>query len=256
MDIYIADILFFKIWRNLYIRNQIINHLEIFRENKEVTIESKNDLLTNKYRDYFLKIIYQGSEILYDNDLPECVEFLEIVNDFEIDNENKLPLISLKNPPSSLKTLQITSGSRRNMNSYPLNFFPDSITTLKFSGTDNRQFLPHTFKSSSNITSISFSFWYNFPFEINSLPSGIKELNFFKFSKFDQEFKLNQIPESLTTLKLPIYYSHPISKEFIQSLPLLETLFLPKSYDSLEYEFLKSIKNINFFKPIYHFINK
>ncbi|KAM9980275.1 hypothetical protein ACTFIZ_006519 [Dictyostelium cf. discoideum] len=253
MDIYNVDILFFKIWRNLFLRNQIINHLEIFRENKEVTIESKNDLQTNKNRDYFLKIIYQGSEMLYDNDLPECVEFLEVVNDFEIDNENKLPLISLKNPPSSLKTLKISSGSRMIMKPYPLNFFPDTITTLIFSGTDNRQFQPHTFKPSSNITSISFSFWYNFTFENNSLPRGIKELNFFKFSKFNQEFKLNQIPESLTTLKLPLIYSHPISKEFIQSLPLLETLFLPDTYDSLEYEFLKSIKNIKYFKPIYHF---
>ncbi|KAN0009656.1 hypothetical protein ACTFIU_006953 [Dictyostelium citrinum] len=247
MDI---EILFFKVWRNIFIRNQIIEHLKIYKENKEVTINSKNDLLNNKYRDYFLKVIYQGSEMLYDNDLPENIEFLEVINDFEIDDENLLPFISFHKPPNSLKTLQISSGSNKNMKPYPINFFPDSITTLILSGTDNRPFLPNTFKRSSSITSISFSFWYNLPFENNNLPSGIKELNFFRYGKFDQEFKLNQIPQSLTTLKLPQFYSHPISKEFIQSLPLLETLFLPESYNCSEYDFLKTIKNLKYFKPI------
>ncbi|KAN0055500.1 hypothetical protein ACTA71_008613 [Dictyostelium dimigraforme] len=222
--------------------------MDITVSNKEqLNVYNRENKKEYTKRDLF-KLIYKGSEILYDNDLPESIEFLEVYNDFEIDDINPLPLIQLKNPPTTLKTIQISSESNKLMEPYPINFFPDTITTLIFSGTDNRPFLPDTFKSSS-VTSITFSYWYNFPFENNSLPNGIKELLFFKYGKFNQQFQPNQIPASLITLKLPQYYSQPLSKEFIQSLPLLETLFLPDSYNSLEYEFLKSIKNINYFKP-------
>ncbi|KAK5584589.1 hypothetical protein RB653_006203 [Dictyostelium firmibasis] len=248
------DILFFKIWRNIYIKNEIFEHLKKFKDfQEEVTFYNKNDLLTFKDRYYITKLSYLGPEILYDNDLPENVEFLEVVNEFEKDDENPLPLISFKNPPSSLKTLQISTGSKKNMVPYPLNFFPKTITTLNLSGCENRLLEPNVITTSS-ITIMSFSYWYNLPFEIDSLPNGLKELNFFRYGKFNQEFKLNQLPKSLTTLKLPQGYKQPLSKELIKSLPLLETLLISNSYNSIEYDFLKSIKNLKWFniRPLYN----
>ncbi|KAN0038828.1 hypothetical protein ACTA71_001019 [Dictyostelium dimigraforme] len=65
------DILFFKVFRNCFLRNIIFNHVQIFLKNRKVEFKSIKELKEFKYRDYIESLKLKSKERLKKGDIPD-----------------------------------------------------------------------------------------------------------------------------------------------------------------------------------------
>ncbi|EAL63018.1 hypothetical protein DDB_G0288793 [Dictyostelium discoideum AX4] len=63
--------LFFKVFRNCFLRKIIFSHVSIFQKNREIRFESLKELRDFKFRDYIESLRLNCNEILKKGDIPE-----------------------------------------------------------------------------------------------------------------------------------------------------------------------------------------
>ncbi|KAM9969897.1 hypothetical protein ACTFIR_001734 [Dictyostelium discoideum] len=83
--------LFFKVFRNCFLRKIIFSHVSIFQKNREIRFESLKELRNFKFRDYIESLRLNCNEILKKGDIPDSgflkkiifSSLLNVPNNFE-----------------------------------------------------------------------------------------------------------------------------------------------------------------------------
>ncbi|KAM9990918.1 hypothetical protein ACTFIY_006974 [Dictyostelium cf. discoideum] len=223
--------LFFKIWRNKYIKYQIINHLRLFKINQNQISFTSLKFKKYKYKEYCKSILLENddfNETFFKNYIPDTLDTIEFIYFF-----NK-PLINKhinydynSNYHCNLKSITFGYEFNQEINE---NLFPRSLTTLKFGGSFNQKLIPGIFKYQSKLISIEFGENFNnkgFPLPFNNqvFPNSLQILKFannFSSPLIDQ---LSSLP-NLTTLKFPNFLKLQInSTNILNSIfPSLKTI--------------------------------
>ncbi|KAN0040006.1 hypothetical protein ACTA71_011888 [Dictyostelium dimigraforme] len=198
------DILFFKIWKNKIIRNEIIHHLKIYNIHsiKLNPFNGKKEFEEYKFNSYllYLDLILLENEHLDIGTIPldSCLKELTVRQFFNCGNDL---LIKENSLPKSITSIDI---SRCNFNQTNLNkIFGDSITHL-YLGVGFNQSLGGG--------------W---------LPRNLQHLEIHSMT-FNQDIKIGNLPETLTILRLNHYYDGKIEAGSIPS----KVLNLHYKYDS------------------------
>ncbi|KAN0026830.1 hypothetical protein ACTFIV_007821 [Dictyostelium citrinum] len=115
--------LFFKVWRNIYLKKLILQHAELFDLYNDIVIECRNGLLKFKNKEYVKSIIYSGSEKLLKIDFIgydslETIEY-KCIMECSIDIPNQIP--------NKIKQLTLPTHNNYNFN---LSLLPNSITSI------------------------------------------------------------------------------------------------------------------------------
>ncbi|KAN0012257.1 hypothetical protein ACTFIU_007555 [Dictyostelium citrinum] len=256
--------LFFKVWRNLYLRNQIYYYLKLYNIHRYHFSISSKDYKSYKYKE-FIRSIYlcdssSDESSLKIQDLSNQIESIEfdhfykyqtILDDItseRINNNNNSYNYSKYH--KNIKKLYIQP--IYNDNTIKENTLPKSLIKLQFSGMLNQEFTPDIFKNQNKLKKIKIGSLfnnknkplsvgtfpntleslflgdhYNLPIEPLVLPTGLKEIEFGR--EFNQDLNINDVlPPSLTSIKLSSSFQNfPISLKTFKSLPNLQVLFYP-----------------------------
>ncbi|KAM9988076.1 hypothetical protein ACTFIZ_003422 [Dictyostelium cf. discoideum] len=214
------DELFFKIWRNKYIRFIITNFRILYEKNKKVKFLSYKEFKEYKEKEFVLKIDYHGG-LLKDGDLSEYGMIRTInLRDTEFNNfsssifENtliekiKFPLYKFSRSPP-LTDINKLPNTVNSIKQFPYDFnipIPESIKKITISSDYHNYFLNNNFSlkfsENENITNIkinsSWSYYSNSPilFE-NIFPKNLKTLDLGGYSKILNE---NVLPITLEKL--------------------------------------------------------
>ncbi|KAN0025426.1 hypothetical protein ACTFIU_003687 [Dictyostelium citrinum] len=135
--------LFFKVWRNIYLKKLILQHAELFDLYNDIVIESRNGLLKFKNKEYVKSIIYSGSEKLLKIDFIgydslETIEY-KCIMECSIDIPNQIP--------NNIKLLILPTHNNYNFN---LSLLPNSITSII-----NFNLYPEIYSGSSEYSKIN-----------------------------------------------------------------------------------------------------
>ncbi|KAM9997081.1 hypothetical protein ACTFIZ_001986 [Dictyostelium cf. discoideum] len=199
------DLLFFKIFRNNYLKKEIFKHVRLFNLNGSRSFFSS--LSGSKYKDYIqhihnysfreknryilnnfkeltnLEFNENFDKIILPNSLPNTIKSIKF-------NKNFKKPIQVDVLPKSLEYLSFYTFY--NVIPMTINIFPNSLTTLKFD------------KGEKVITSYNSSFGgFNFNLTQGILPNSLTKLNF--ANNFNTKFNLKSLPNSIKFLKLPGY---------------------------------------------------
>ncbi|KAN0030452.1 hypothetical protein ACTA71_009090 [Dictyostelium dimigraforme] len=232
------DNLFFKVWRNKYLKNIIIEFIKLLK-NQRIVFKSRESLLGYKDREYIQSLIYCGRKKLEIGDLPSngllktfeftqpflIVEGTEIPNgvesvifsdydesdtdsdyasDEEVDknSKDKNRIISLNNLPSSVTNVENVILPRSPKDDNGKDIIPKNIKSIKIKKCP---LLSNDFKIPNSVTSLSFgrncywNFYKSFELKEFDLPSSITKL---KFSNKSNKIKKNILPNSIINLQL------------------------------------------------------
>ncbi|KAN0042085.1 hypothetical protein ACTFIV_004644 [Dictyostelium citrinum] len=231
--------LFFKVWRNLCLRNQIYYYLKLYNIHRyHFSINSK-DYKSYKYKE-FIRSIYlcdtcSDKESIEFGHFYKYQTILDDITSERINNNNNNNSKYHKN----IKKLYIQP--IYNDNTIKENTLPKSLIKLQFSGMLNQEFTPDMFKNQNKLKKIKICSLFNnknkplsvgtFPNTLESLflvlPTGLKEIEFGR--EFNQDLNINNVlPPSLTSIKLSSSFQNfPISLKTFKSLPNLQVLFYP-----------------------------
>ncbi|KAM9980127.1 hypothetical protein ACTFIZ_006393 [Dictyostelium cf. discoideum] len=191
--------LFFKVYRNCYLRDIIFNHLRIYNENKNKNFKNCKELKQYSQKHYItnLTIIKDepDDEDFYDNfsiiSLLD-IECLTLSNNFS-------HLIESYDLPKSLKKIKF--GNNWN---HEINLKNTNIETIILGNNYNRKIkagnLPDSLKE------IVFGYYYSQPLQIGSIPSKVEKITFGYF--YDFPLGVGIIPSSCKILKLGGKYNH------------------------------------------------
>ncbi|KAM9977753.1 hypothetical protein ACTFIR_011625 [Dictyostelium discoideum] len=188
------DKLFFKVWKNIVIRNEIIRNIRLFKE-------------------------HSGSK-----------EFYRLVNYKAYENKDYLTnmTIGIKEPitvnllPPYLDKLIFYAQNGQ----IKANSIPNSVKELIFSGSFNQVIVSTTIPK--NVEIIQFGDYFNQPLPIGSLPQSIKRLEF--GNDFNQEIQLDTLPKSrLEYLKLGVSFNKLLKPNYLPK--SLTHLILSNDYD-------------------------
>ncbi|KAM9955868.1 hypothetical protein ACTFIW_002074 [Dictyostelium discoideum] len=228
--------LFFKIWRNNYLKYTILENLglyeKVFNEKREFTVES---LLNYEYREWLTSIcIIDSTSSLRKGIIPSQVLTLQIGGKFKSmveegalgESLTKLTLntdIGLENfqigsIPITLKKIFINSNEILSEHSVKVlrNSF---IETIEFGPFFDEPFKSDQFPTS--LTSMIFNFKFNQPLHLIEWPINVKRIIF--GNEFNSE--LINLPEDLEYLQFGRNFNQPIDDSQLQCLcPNLLTL--------------------------------
>ncbi|KAN0033493.1 hypothetical protein ACTA71_007180 [Dictyostelium dimigraforme] len=268
--------IFFSIWRNIFLRNEILFHLRLFNKhiNSQISLSYK-EIKDYRFHSYLDKIQLLGDCDEINEPLPGGITEIKFMTLLKLSKfKNIIPTSthtiifddfynsplddSIGILPSSITSITFGFSFDQKI---PMHFLPDNLQTLIFIGQYNQileeDVLPST------ITSIQFGYSFNQSLNGNWLPRNIKAL------KFGEEFSQpvedinNFLPKSLTSLILPFKYnSSPV--DFKMDGSLLEvasttttttTTSSSSNNQNLEYLF-KSKNNILTTDSIPNYITK
>ncbi|KAN0035134.1 hypothetical protein ACTA71_004393 [Dictyostelium dimigraforme] len=237
--------LFFKIWRCVIIKNEILFHLGLYNKHLNLRFHFNNqDISKYKFKSYLNKIkiflLFNEIEIKgLEGSLPYGI------SDIKISNEDILSLSTIFNKESSMPTSVQTIKFCDNIKLDKVNILPQSITSIKFGKSYNEKISIGVLPSS--VKTIKFGYNYNQPLEVGVLPSSLTSIKFgnsfnqpldnsllssssslssssnIKSLKFGKDFKqsikdINYLQKSLTSLVIPIDYKELIDSNLISSL--------------------------------------
>ncbi|KAM9988081.1 hypothetical protein ACTFIZ_003435 [Dictyostelium cf. discoideum] len=228
--------LFFSIWRNNYLKNEILKSLRILKQNEFILFFRLEDLRNYKYRDYLCGIVIATNKEIQKNDIPDngvlksivlyqgCVPFN---NSFIPNTVKELHFdavysnsICFKNLPQSVDTINNYYFQKKYK---PKVLVTPSIKTLiftKYQGKITNETIPNTVE-----TLIFEKNWKNdgFDLQIGDFKYGLKRLNIFGYNN---KFIANILPDSLTHLILTINHTFNSKDE--------NKYFLPKFLKTLQ----------------------
>ncbi|KAN0039200.1 hypothetical protein ACTA71_001394 [Dictyostelium dimigraforme] len=215
------SVLFFKIWKNNVIKNEILFHLRLYNVHfNQESVFTIKELSNYKYKNYLNRIVIDGKD-MNGSDVEEITEPFPygisriIFSHFSLKHlkfyETTIPTtvvefhfwyceINKANLlPPGVKHIKINGGSLKK------DVLPNSIETIEFDGYDlplEKGDLP------SSVTSLSFGYGFNQSLAGNWLPPNIKSLKFSNdgFNQPIEEIE-RYLPKSLTCLDLPKGYN-------------------------------------------------
>ncbi|EAL64124.1 hypothetical protein DDB_G0286737 [Dictyostelium discoideum AX4] len=241
--------LFFKIFRNKFLRNQIFKHLRKFNIcPRLVKYNSIKRFKECKFKGYLSNVYYNFKGFEY---LPNSVKFLKLGDNFWTSNLFILELNKLKNfLPQSLTHLELSNSFSRYSKLNGRSFIPESVTKLNIGDGFNRIIrsddipltlkslkIGKTFKNSlnlidcKNLENLEFveeSHFNNiFNNDSNNLPQNLKYLKFGNLYTMEiKNVELN-LPKTLTYLSFGSGFNSPIN---LQSLINLKSLTFESNY--------------------------
>ncbi|KAK5579618.1 hypothetical protein RB653_009303 [Dictyostelium firmibasis] len=240
------NILFFKIWRNIVIKEIIFEHLRLFKRNYYFKISDLNGFINKKNKYYVKKIEINFSK--------------EISNDTFSKYLNCTNLIFSNKFNKSINNLKITCNLKHiefgNTFDQPINpldqifLSNNSIETIKF-GNNFNQLLKFNSSSINNeqfiqLKSLKLGMFFNKP--LLEIPNSITDLEFgrefnqnFSFDKesklkslkfigkFDMNLTVGKLPSSLKILYLSNDFSRKLTKGMLPD--NLEELYFSSNYN-------------------------
>ncbi|KAM9977706.1 hypothetical protein ACTFIR_011578 [Dictyostelium discoideum] len=242
--------LFFKIFRNKFLRNQIFKHLRYFNNcPKLVKYNSIKQFEECKFKGYLSKVYYNLKGFEY---LPNSVKFLKLGDNFWTSNLFILELNKLKNfLPQSLTHLVLSNSFSRYSKLNGRSFIPESVTKLNIGDGFNRIIrsddIPVTLKSlvigksfknslnlidCKNLESLEFVYESHFNNILNNdsnnlLPQNLKYLKFGNLYTMEIKNVELSLPKTLTYLSFGSGFNSPIN---LQSLINLKSLIFESNY--------------------------
>ncbi|KAN0032664.1 hypothetical protein ACTFIV_006572 [Dictyostelium citrinum] len=202
-----------------------VTHLE-FRENFNIPI-TKSLLESCKDSLQTLKIPSSSNLIIENHSLNQCsnlktLEFYEKTN-LGYFNRNEIGW---------------------NKDNIPLNFFPNSLTSLSLGNGFDQSLEPGLLPNS--LRSLHLGSFFNKPLLLNSLPARLLILKFHQDSRFNQPIDVGVLPVTLITLEFGSAFSFKITDPNILPKSLLY-LVLPSEISSISKNAIpKSIKDLRY----------
>ncbi|KAN0041672.1 hypothetical protein ACTFIV_004216 [Dictyostelium citrinum] len=196
-----STVLFFKIWRNTYLKNYILRIVKLYFTNggwHTFTLESLNN---NKNKDYFNKIILKNPIVVKNNSM----QLGKYYNKQDEENEKKSQSIQL--PKYSIKYLKFTTrvGKDNVVALYP-GFIPSSVTCLEMDHHFNiplsKDIIPNS------VTDLTFGNEFNQSIEVGDLPSSIQKITF--GNMFNKPLKKFSIPDRVISITFGIEFDQEI----------------------------------------------
>ncbi|KAN0019700.1 hypothetical protein ACTFIU_002922 [Dictyostelium citrinum] len=265
-----TEILFFKVWRNNYLKNIILTQCKIYKDNRHQYFSSGKLLRDYEFKNYVENVYIQqkGYNCIQDGDLPIngvlkkvtlkggkfisssiipngvlSIIFPEYPNSFAIDLKNLPPSVnSLENVsiedfsdiPQSITSLQFNK----------INTLPKENSKLSHDNNNNNENLTFKKKLSDNLKILAFGYDWdnnNSILNYNDLPSNLLTLD---LGSYNNIFQKNILPNSITDLV--VCYHETIFREGV----------LPNSLKSLIVTSKGNNKNISvLFNKEYRFPN-
>ncbi|KAN0053167.1 hypothetical protein ACTA71_006691 [Dictyostelium dimigraforme] len=191
------DLLFFKIFRNKYLKKQIFYHVRLYNNNyhtREFTIESLNKYPMKEYLRSILIKDYQEQDQQLLNTLLNSLPNIEILES-EKDYNKTLPLVSA----SSIRSIKFGEKFDQPLVCYtlPMLSVKESLTSLVLGESFNQ---PIDFQQLVNLKTLIFGNFFNQPLKPTQLP---KSLTYLEFGHaYNQKIPYGVLPTSLETLKL------------------------------------------------------
>ncbi|KAM9995662.1 hypothetical protein ACTFIY_001851 [Dictyostelium cf. discoideum] len=211
--------IFFKVFKNIYIKQIIFKHIRIYKENKYTVFYSRKELIEYKEREYIEFIEYVGSEKLEYGDLPShgILEKVSFTNYTGIIDGIIIPMgVSTVIYPSLYVCETILSTLPKSVTSVENLFFFNSPK-------DTSSPIPET------IEKISFHVFLNPDFLKGKIfPKSLKELSVPSHNEKLFYFKNGEVPDSVEYLKIDIYLEADKETELLS--------FLPKNLKILDLE--------------------
>ncbi|KAN0000244.1 hypothetical protein ACTFIZ_000709 [Dictyostelium cf. discoideum] len=226
-----STVLFFKIWRNKYLKNYILGTIKLYFANRGWHTFTLDGLNNNRNKDYFNKIILRNP-IAVRSSRPEIIKVYKKPQQL---------------PKYSIKYLKFTTRVRDSVFVIYPGFIPPSVTCLEMDKFYNfplcKGFIPNSvtdltlgneFDQSieiddlpSSIRYLTFGSMFNKPLKKGSIPNGVLSITFGSMfdqdievdvipsscveltfgQKFNKTFKIGSIPIGVKTLKLSIHYT-------------------------------------------------
>ncbi|KAN0042392.1 hypothetical protein ACTFIV_004956 [Dictyostelium citrinum] len=233
----IDDKLFFKVWKNIVIRNEIIRHIRLFKEhnglkqfyrlinykeykNKEyitnMTIGIKESITVNLLPPYLEKLnFYAQNGQIKANSIPSTVKELSFNGSFN-------SAIGLSTIPKNVESLQFEFGENFNQEIH-LDTLPKlQLEYLKLGVSFNKLLKPNFLPKS--LTHLILSNDFNYPIDIKDvLPDCGNLLTLNLGADFDRPLKNHPLPYSITHLVLSSSFDqHLLPGILPQSLRRLE----------------------------------
>ncbi|KAM9978229.1 hypothetical protein ACTFIY_011987 [Dictyostelium cf. discoideum] len=175
-----STVLFFKIWRNKYLKTYIFETIKFYIVNRGWRTFTLETLNNNRARDYFRKVILR-------NVLPIRHPFMP-----EIEVERKPKQL----PKYSIQYLKLISRLKECVLAVPPGFIPSSVTYLELDHHYNLPLCKGIIPNS--VTNLIIGNGFNQSIEIEDLPSSIKYLTF--GSSFNKPLKKGSIPNGVLSI--------------------------------------------------------
>ncbi|KAK5577480.1 hypothetical protein RB653_002421 [Dictyostelium firmibasis] len=233
--------LFFKVWRNIIIQNEIFFHLKLY--NKHINkrfLFNINEISKYRYKSYLnsikIKVFNDDNEHDDDdddyddqnNDKVENLQFIPLpygIVDIKFHYHKNLILskIGSSTIPTSVHTIKFSNNIKLDIS----NVLPKFLTSIKFGKLFNEIIPKHVIPNS--VKTIIFGYRFNKPLEEGVLPSSLTSIEF--GNTFNQSLNGNWLPANLKSLKFGKEFNHPIEGiDYLQK--SLTTLILPIDYKS------------------------
>ncbi|KAK5574629.1 hypothetical protein RB653_009882 [Dictyostelium firmibasis] len=198
-----GDIFLFRIWRNIVLKNIILQQLFYLNKNFEIRINKKEQLLNSKYRDYIKELYYFSNENIYLGDIPSSVESLTFGDYFN-------QVLSEGSIPSSVKSLTFGYCFNQVLSE---GLIPSSVKSLTFGHSFNQVLSAGSIPSS--VKSLTFGYCFNQELSAESIPSSVKSLTF--GNDFNQVLSARSIPSSVKSLTFGDGFNQVLSEGSIPS---------------------------------------
>ncbi|KAM9972968.1 hypothetical protein ACTFIR_012339 [Dictyostelium discoideum] len=193
----IQEKLFFKVFRNKYLKKQIFHHVRLYNNNyhtQEFTIESLAKYPMKEYLRSILIKDYQEQDQQLLNTLLNSLPNIEILES-EKDYNKTLPSVSV----SSIRSIKFGEKFDQPIVCYtlPMLSVKESLTSLVLGESFNQ---PIDFQCLVNLKTLVFGNFFNQPLKPSQLPKSLTSLEF--GHAYNQKIQYGVLPTSLETLKL------------------------------------------------------
>ncbi|EGC30547.1 hypothetical protein DICPUDRAFT_10349, partial [Dictyostelium purpureum] len=239
------EMLFFLVWRNVFIYCEIKRHMDLFKKYNRVKIEKEEHLLHHPYREYISTVYYNFDAPISNYIIPKSVIKIEFSEKFKREispgnligtnvKELTLSLDGFKDCLCGIIPASVTSLELRDYNKeFEKYAIPPSVKELflwdynEQIQDENNEILPESINTLGlgrythpllelprSITSLSISLPYNKQLPALEIPANICTL---KLREFKSPLRANDLPPTVTELDVGDHYNHPI---LANSIPL------------------------------------
>ncbi|KAN0048058.1 hypothetical protein ACTA71_002450 [Dictyostelium dimigraforme] len=215
--------LFYKIWRNIYLKNEILFHLRLYNKYLKQSFYFSIYRIPNyKYKSYLNKIQLHSYKV---NENEPIEPFLYSISEIKLSFQHLRISKFNESIPTSVNTFRIVWDIFSPLSNTTNISLPQSITFLEFGCNIEivKHFIPNGVKT------IIFTNGFDQPFTNGVLPSSVTSIDF--GYSFNQSLKGDWIPTNIESIKFGDKFDQPYEdiKTFLPK--SITSLILPKRYD-------------------------